>query len=720
MFLPYASKTPFYNFPIVTVVIVCLNVLVYIYEVYLIFTGDIKGFINTFAYDPENVRIYSLWTSTFLHADIFHILGNLWMFALVAINLEDKMGRLKFSVFYFLSAPFSNIVYSLVNHHPVVGMSGCVFACIGAFFVILPWGEFKVLYFIILFVKVYTGTFAIPAIMLFGFYIATQLYHGISNMGVSGVGVQVAYWGHIGGIIFGVGWAWAFYGFKAFTEDEGRKADKLKVKIAKKKIDGDKEVIEHEEAELDFDRPPASIEEGEKRLDIALFRKDSFLLEKTFNEMIVLFPNFNISPGVLFESSVLLKKHGRFDLALIGFEKIIHNHPDIPIVTQSLLFAGEIAAKSQNTIDKAIIYLEDFLKRDVPLIDALEAKKMLKDLYQNIPVTQAEPEQQEETITISEDSHAPDGLIGIPKVAKIHSDKLSNLPLKGFGALKRETEIERNEQVSENSKTKTSEPEEYIQMEHPIDDHFSEIFSKNVDKNTLMKEEDFNLEDTSNEKYNVILQKNSPINLNAIKLVLSKALRIDENTVERRIKKGKGIILNDISLEIATKLRGALASYGQKTTIVKETSNTVFNKTEEIDSLIISDNNLQLDNEKGSHKIFWDKIIFLCMAGIADDRAKTLPQRLVDIFTIEPNIHFRIWDRNLKDAKILPLNPILSLNFIPIVEELLNRSLSAKKSMAFTNFFQGKNLMPKSFSSTQEYDNFIKWEMLSLFGEEII
>lgn len=697
MLLPYASKTPFYSFPIVTLVIVGLNVVVHLYKINLLFRGDVERFLTVYAFDPENIKLHTLWTSAFIHGDIFHLLGNVWMFVLVAINLEDKMGRLKFSIFYFLSAPFSAIVYSVVSSHPVVGMSGCVFACIGAFLILHPWGEFKVFYMFLY--KI--GTFTMPAILLFGFYIAMQIFYGFHETFASRSTGHVAYWGHIGGIIFGVLWVWTFYGFKQFLADEDD-AGKIDTRFSPNAIK------QEEVVEQTFDplKPATSLDEANKIIDYAMMMKNYELLCKTFEDAIYRFPKFLPEPGPLFEIAKAMKIFHRDDLAVKAFDMLINFHPDAPIVTPALFEAGQAASNIPEEKEKAINYLEEFIKRDISLRDSLEAKRILNKISEDVMASVPEPlsdilppeiEPEPPSLEISQSPPKDE----IPKLTYKKPVSLDNVSLKGFGSLKRIDEIDEIDLKAELKEDVKKDILEFSNIEPPPEDN-----------NPLYQEE-------APSTYNLILKKDANIKLKVIKKILSGFLRTDEDTVEKRIKKGKGLILTDIAGDIARKIKWQLSSYGQESGIFEHTSKTIFDAPVEIDSIFITNNLLRLTFDEAVFDVKWEDVIFLTICAIIQDNQRNLPKKVFDIYSINPNIHFRVWNHTIKSAKAATSSVDIDLNFIPFVEQISKRSSSSKKSILLESFLEGKAMMPKTFNSTEEFDNFAKWELITAYGIEV-
>ncbi len=204
--IPLRDNARSASFPIITVIIIILNTLIFMYEVSLGETG-MNELVYIFGLVPIYYSGYHVsWmgylpfiTSTFLHGSWMHLIGNMWILWLFGDNVEDKMGKLRFLLFYLLCGLLAGITHFLLNIHseiPVVGASGAVAGVMGAYF--LMFRKASVLTFIPPFFLV-----SLPAWIFLGFWILTQLYGGASGLLSTGAEQSIAFWAHIGG--FGAG-----------------------------------------------------------------------------------------------------------------------------------------------------------------------------------------------------------------------------------------------------------------------------------------------------------------------------------------------------------------------------------------------------------------------------------------------------------------------------------------------------------------------------------
>ena len=240
--LPLKDNIPTRGFPVVTVVIILINV--------VMFFGFQKASWDGggFAVDTQNVVEYaeipyeitnpgkgcelvdeggseeavvcegqegvtgeapdqpSTWltllTSMFMHGGLLHIAGNMLFLWIFGNNVEDSMGRVKFVAFYLLgglAATAAQVGFDPDSTTPTLGASGAVAAVLGAYALLYPRARVVTLVFIIIFITV----IELPAwLVLFG-WAALQLFSASSEAAIGGEG-GVAYWAHIGGFVFGL------------------------------------------------------------------------------------------------------------------------------------------------------------------------------------------------------------------------------------------------------------------------------------------------------------------------------------------------------------------------------------------------------------------------------------------------------------------------------------------------------------------------------------
>lgn len=143
-------------------------------------------------------------TSMFMHGSFLHIFGNMLFLAIFGPTIEDRVGRLRFPAFYLLGGVAALAAQVLANPNstaPTIGASGAIAAVLGGYALLYPRARVLTLVFIIFFVTIVE----VPALWLLGFWFVEQLWFGASGLASPlGGGEGVAYFAHVGGFIFGL------------------------------------------------------------------------------------------------------------------------------------------------------------------------------------------------------------------------------------------------------------------------------------------------------------------------------------------------------------------------------------------------------------------------------------------------------------------------------------------------------------------------------------
>lgn len=194
-----ASRRPL-HFPIITILIILANVVVFWYELQ---GGD--AFVLTWAAIPANVIAGHAWTtiltSMFMHGGWLHILGNMVFLWAFGPQIEDAMGPFKYLIFYLLGglvAMLAQVLASPSSTIPTLGASGAIAAVMGAFLITFPTHRIRTVLIIFIFISVRL----IPAAVLIGFWLLMQFFN-VGKVATAQAG-GVAYLAHIGGALFGV------------------------------------------------------------------------------------------------------------------------------------------------------------------------------------------------------------------------------------------------------------------------------------------------------------------------------------------------------------------------------------------------------------------------------------------------------------------------------------------------------------------------------------
>jgi membrane associated rhomboid family serine protease len=213
--IPLRDTVPSSRFPLVTVAIIGVNVLVFLVEINLGPVG-LEGFFQTWGIVPlrfthprfqSGGNYLTLLSSMFMHGGWMHIIGNMWSLWIFGDNVEDRMGRGSFLLFYLLSGLAAGAVHIVTNPGstvPTVGASGAIAGVMGAYLLLFPHSSVVTLVPIFFFLQVVE----VPAILFLGFWFLSQLFSGTLALAVAGTQAGgVAWWAHIGGFVVGFLWA---------------------------------------------------------------------------------------------------------------------------------------------------------------------------------------------------------------------------------------------------------------------------------------------------------------------------------------------------------------------------------------------------------------------------------------------------------------------------------------------------------------------------------
>ncbi len=191
--------------PVITLLLVLLNVLVFAYQSTLD-ERALSLFVRDWGVIPARIEngeaYYTLLTSMFVHGGLAHIGSNMLFLWIFADNIERRFGHLLFLIFYLatgLAAGIAHIVTNPGSIVPTIGASGAVSGVLGAYLLLYPTNRVRLLIGL-------WGYIQVRAFLFLGARFGLQLLSGLATLG-SPEGVQmagVAFWAHVGGFVAGV------------------------------------------------------------------------------------------------------------------------------------------------------------------------------------------------------------------------------------------------------------------------------------------------------------------------------------------------------------------------------------------------------------------------------------------------------------------------------------------------------------------------------------
>ncbi|HWH72367.1 MAG TPA: rhomboid family intramembrane serine protease [Candidatus Sulfotelmatobacter sp.] len=214
--IPLRDDIPASRFPAVTLGLIIVNGLVFLYELAL--GHHLEDFLLNFGVIPARYtrpevaqffslpeQLFAFLSSMFLHGGWIHFLGNMWTLWIFGDNVEDRLGRARFVGLYLASGLAAALLHILTNPGslvPTIGASGAIAGVMGAYFRFYPHARVETLI-----PPFFLGpTFVLPAVLFLGWWFFLQFFNGALSLGARGQGFAgVAWWAHVGGFLFGFG-----------------------------------------------------------------------------------------------------------------------------------------------------------------------------------------------------------------------------------------------------------------------------------------------------------------------------------------------------------------------------------------------------------------------------------------------------------------------------------------------------------------------------------
>jgi membrane associated rhomboid family serine protease len=215
---PLQDNIPTRHLPLMTWSIILANAAVFALELALP-APALEKFIYQFGLVPARfthpawgaeigLTASSLWpflTSMFLHGGWLHIIFNMWWLWVFGNSVEDRLGHVRFLLFYLVCGIISGVIQtvaSLQSTVPTIGASGAIAGVLGAYIALFPTARIIVL-FPVLFIPLF---FTLPAVLYIGFWFLLQFVSGTASLlsSTSASAGGIAWWAHVGGFSAGV------------------------------------------------------------------------------------------------------------------------------------------------------------------------------------------------------------------------------------------------------------------------------------------------------------------------------------------------------------------------------------------------------------------------------------------------------------------------------------------------------------------------------------
>jgi len=219
---PLHDTIPSRNTPLMTRGLILVNAVVFFFELTLS-ERSLEQFFYLFGIVPARYAhpdwaawvgfpVEDYWpflTHQFLHGGWTHFLGNMWTLWIFGDNVEDRMGPVRFLIFYLLCGVAAGLVQFFSQPSstvPCIGASGAISGVMGAYLLWFPRSRIIMvvpLFFLPYFIEV-------SAFLYLGWWFLIQLFSGTLSLAASGHVGGIAWWAHVGGFVAGAVLCWVF------------------------------------------------------------------------------------------------------------------------------------------------------------------------------------------------------------------------------------------------------------------------------------------------------------------------------------------------------------------------------------------------------------------------------------------------------------------------------------------------------------------------------
>jgi len=215
--IPLRDANPTRRQPLVTPALIAACFAVFAVELWVVTTGGdqaLENLAKAWGLVPASLvaavkagewlsqPVLAVFTSMFLHGGWAHILGNMLFLWIFGGRVEDRMGRVRFLLFYLVGGVAAGLGQTLENPtstDPMIGASGAISAVLGAYLVLYPRARIQSLVFLGFFYQL----IAVPAAILLGYWFVLQVIDGLASLGGTDLTGGVAVYAHIAGFVAG-------------------------------------------------------------------------------------------------------------------------------------------------------------------------------------------------------------------------------------------------------------------------------------------------------------------------------------------------------------------------------------------------------------------------------------------------------------------------------------------------------------------------------------
>lgn len=369
MFFPYKAKNPFERYPAVTLFIMIANCFVFAVTSERFFVVR-EEFIPAFGFLSRQTPFYTLVTYIFMHADIFHLAGNMLFLWVFSGAVEDRLGRFSFLWLYFVTGVIGGLAQDMISNSlmkegvPIIGASASVMGVMGAYWYMFPWSRIRIFYMIFLIMR---GTCEIKAFWVIGAYFLLDVFHG-----TTGISQGVANFAHVFGMVAGVAYCMVVGG--------RRDSEVMSEAKASQSTPNDFSHLNLLDLVAVVEAEPDNLKALQALMDKAASENKNYILEKTMAKagpaLIEKAPEL-VSHYLLdlqgdikvYQSSqvlklaALLRQAGNSEAALGLYQRLIQSFPEAPDAEMAILRMAQIQWNQFRDADAALSSLTEMQER---------------------------------------------------------------------------------------------------------------------------------------------------------------------------------------------------------------------------------------------------------------------------------------------------------------------------------------------------------------------
>lgn len=212
---PLRDQNPVSSTPVITGALIFINIAVFVVQLCMS-DEQLAQFFHVYGLVPKRIihpdwaatmgypaaYIRPFFTSQFIHGGWLHLIGNMWFLWIFGNNVEDRMGSIRFLLFYLFCGAGAALAHVAVNPqstYPMIGASGAIAGILAAYLRLFPRARVLCLvpvFFIPLFIPV-------PAVVFIVLWAVYQVLGGAVGLFDVQAGGGIAWWTHIGGFLLG-------------------------------------------------------------------------------------------------------------------------------------------------------------------------------------------------------------------------------------------------------------------------------------------------------------------------------------------------------------------------------------------------------------------------------------------------------------------------------------------------------------------------------------